>query len=129
MLKLDDAKPGATLLWSNDTRNENTINPATSTPVIDGNHVYGLSNYGVLRCLEVATGKPVWETQALTNEHVMYASAYFVRNGDRYFINNDRGDLIIAKLSPQGYEELSRSTLITPTHPQIRRREAGLVAH
>jgi outer membrane protein assembly factor BamB len=129
MVKLDDKKPGATLLWSNDTRNEDTINPATSTPVIDGDYVYGLSSFGTLRCLEVATGKLVWETQALTKEHVMYVSAYFVRNGDRYFINNDRGELIIARLSPKGYEEVSRSQLITPTHPQIRRREAGLVAH
>jgi outer membrane protein assembly factor BamB len=129
MVKLDDKKPGATLLWSNDTRNEDTINPATSTPVIDGDYIYGLSAFGTLRCLEVATGKLVWETQALTKEHVQYVSAYFVRNGDRYFINNDRGELIIAKLSPKGYEEISRSQLITPTHPQIRRREAGLVAH
>ena len=91
--------------------------------------MYGLSNYGTLRCLELATGRLVWETQALTNERVMYASAYFVRNGDRYFINNDRGELLIAKLSPKGYEEISRRTLITPTHPQIRRRAAGLVAH
>ena len=129
MLKLDDKKPGAALLWSNDTRNEDTINPSTSTPVIDGDYVYGLSNYGTLRCLEIATGKVVWETQALTKERVLYASAYFVRNGDRYFINNDRGELIIARLSPKGYQEISRASLIAPTHPQIRRREAGVVAH
>jgi outer membrane protein assembly factor BamB len=129
MLKLDEEKPGAALLWSNDTRNEDTINPATSTPVIDGDYVYGLSSYGTLRCLELTTGKVVWETQALTKERVLYASAYFVRNGDRYFVNNDRGELIIAKLSPKGYEEISRSRLIEPTHPQIRRRESGLVAH
>jgi hypothetical protein len=129
MVKLDDKKPAAAMLWSNDTRNEDTINPATSTPVIDGDYIYGLSSFGTLRCLEVGTGKLVWETQALTKEHVQYVSAYFVRNGDRYFINNDRGELIIARLSPKGYEEISRSQLIAPTHPQIRRREAGLVAH
>ena len=129
MIKLDEHKPAATLLWSNDTRNEDTINPATSTPVIQGDYVYGLSSYGTLRCLEATTGTLVWESQALTKEHVMYTSAYFVRNGDRYFINNDRGELVIAKLSPKGFEETSRSTLIAPTHPQIRRREAGLVAH
>ena len=129
MLELDEKKPAATLLWSNNTSKEDTINPATSTPVIEGDYVYGLSSYGTLRCLELATGKLVWETQALTKERVMYASAYFVRNGDRYFINNDRGELIIAKLSPKGFQEISRSTLITPTHPQIRRRAAGLVAH
>lgn len=129
MLKLDDKKPGATVVWSNDTRNEDTINPSTSTPVIEGDYVYGLSNYGTLRCLEIATGKVVWETQALTKERVLYASAYFVKNGDRYFINNDRGELVIAKLSPKGYQEISRASLIAPTHPQIRRREAGIVAH
>lgn len=129
MLELDDTKPSAKLLWSNDTSKEDTINPSTSTPVIQGDYVYGLSNYGTLRCLDLATGKLVWETQALTKERVLYASAYFVRNGDRYFINNDRGELVIAKLSPKGYEEISRSTLITPTHPQIRRRAAGVVAH
>jgi len=129
MLKLDEQKPGAAMLWANDTRKEDTINPSTSTPVIDGDYVYGLSNYGTLRCLEIATGRLVWESQALTKERVLYASAYFVRNGDRYFINNDRGELVIAKLSPKGYEEISRATLITPTHPQIRRREAGVVAH
>ena len=91
--------------------------------------MYGLSNYGTLRCLEVGTGKVVWETQALTKERVLYASAYFVRNGDRYFINNDRGELVIARLSPKGYQEISRASLIAPTHPQIRRREAGVVAH
>jgi outer membrane protein assembly factor BamB len=129
MYRLNDQKPGATLVWSNDTRKEDTINPSTSTPVIDGNYVYGLSSYGTLRCLEAETGKRVWETQELTKERVMYVSAYFVRQGDRYFINNDRGELIIAKLSPKGYEEISRTQLITPTHPQIRRRQAGLVAH
>ena len=117
------------LVWSNNTRNEDTINPSTSTPVIDGDYVYGLSDFGTLRCLEIATGKMVWETQALTKERVLYASAYFVRHGDRYFINNDRGELVIAKLSPKGYQEISRASLIAPTHPQIRRREAGVVAH
>jgi hypothetical protein len=38
-----------------------------------------------------------------------------VRRGDRYFVNNDRGELIIARLSPRGYEELDRTHLIEPT--------------
>ena len=31
------------------------------------------------------------------------------------FINNDRGELIIAKLAPDGYHEISRTPLIKPT--------------
>ena len=46
-----------------------------------------------------------------------------MRNGDRYFINNDRGELIIARFSPAGYEEIGRIELIAPTSdPGNRRR-------
>ena len=65
-----------------------------STPVIDGEYVYGIDNDGQLRCLEAATGKLVWKTAALLKERAMYGTAFFVRNGDRYFINNDRGELV-----------------------------------
>ena len=64
-----------------------------------------------------ATGKLVWKTDALLKEHAMYGTAFFVRNGDRYFINNDRGELVIAQLSPKGFEEIGRTKLIEPTHP------------
>ncbi len=52
-----------------------------------------------------------------------------VKNGDRFFINNDRGELIIAKLSPKGYEEISRVELIEPTNKSTMniRRERGAV--
>ena len=53
----------------------------------------------------------------------MYGTAFFVRHGDRYFINTDRGELVVAKLSPKGFQEISRATLIEPTHPYPRRRE------
>ena len=50
-------------------------------------------------------------------------SGFIVRHGDRYFINNDRGELMIAKLTPAGYEEVSRTQLIKPTTPPENRRE------
>jgi hypothetical protein len=37
--------------------------------------------------------------------------------GDRYWLFNERGEVIIANLTPAGYEELDRSPqLITPTN-------------
>ena len=30
-----------------------------------------------------------------------------VRHGDRYVINNDRGELIFAQLTPEGYREIA----------------------
>ncbi len=36
-------------------------------------------------------------------------------NGDRYFLSNEKGELIIARLSPKGYEEIDRATILAPT--------------
>ena len=76
-----------------------------------------------MRCLHAATGERVWETQQVVGERVRWASAQIVRNHDRVFINNDRGELIIARLDPDGYHELSRTQLIAPTSPAGNRRE------
>ena len=46
-----------------------------------------------------------------------------VKNRDRVFINNDRGELIVSRLSPAGYEEISRTQLIAPTSNPGNRRE------
>jgi len=40
---------------------------------------------------------------------------------------NDRGQLIIAKLSAKGYQEISRTRLIKPTTNPGNRRELGAV--
>ena len=39
-----------------------------------------------------------------------------MKHEDRFFLFNDLGDLIIANLSPKGYEELSRTRIIEPTN-------------
>ncbi len=131
MMDLDPARPKAKLAWKGASESEiNTdgLHSITSTPVIDGDYIYGVCSYGQFRCLEVATGKRVWETQAVTKEKARWASAFLVRHGDRYFINNDRGELIIAKLSPKGYDEIARTPLIKPTATAgIGRREMKAV--
>ena len=38
-------------------------------------------------------------------------------------MNNDRGELIIVKPSPDGYHEISRTPLIKPTSPPGNRRQ------
>jgi outer membrane protein assembly factor BamB len=125
MMQLDDKRPAATVLWKGKSNSEvqtDGLHAVVTTPAIDGEYIYGLCSYGQLRCLNAATGERVWESQAVTKERVRWASGQIVRQGDRYFINNDRGDLIIAKLSPKGYEEISRTALIKPTAAPGNRR-------
>ncbi len=42
-------------------------------------------------------------------------TAFLVKSGDRFFITSETGHLIIARLSPQGYEEISRWKMLEPT--------------
>jgi hypothetical protein len=41
---------------------------------------------------------------------------HFTVNGNSVFIYNELGELILAKLSPGGYEEICRTTLVEPTY-------------
>jgi outer membrane protein assembly factor BamB len=126
MLALDDKKPAARVVWKGTSDSEiqtDGLHAVITTPVILGDYIYGLCSYGQFRCLRAKTGERVWETQAVTKERARWASGVMVRNGDRLFINNDRGELLIVKPSPDGYQEISRTQLIKPTSPPQNRRE------
>lgn len=130
MLALDRDKPAARMLWKGSSDSEiktDGLHALITTPVIDGDYIYGICSYGQLRCLNAKTGERLWESLAVTGEKARWAAGFLVRHDDHFFINNDRGELIIAKLSPQGYEEISRTKLIKPTSNPGNRRELGAV--
>jgi outer membrane protein assembly factor BamB len=126
MLTLDPKRPGASVKWKGKSDSEiqtDGLHAVITTPVIIGDYIYGICSYGQFRCLKASTGERVWETQAVTKERARWASGVIVRHGDRLFINNDRGELIIVKPDPSGYQEISRTNLIKPTsQPQNRRQ-------
>jgi len=74
-----------------------------TTPVIDAMCVYGICSYGQLRALEISSGHRLWESQELAGEEARWTAGFIVRQGRRYFINTDRGDLVIARLTPEGF--------------------------
>jgi len=122
-LALDRDKPAAKVLWRlapGEEANEAKVNCLMSTPILRDGHLYGVALYGALRCLLTATGERVWETREATGEGRWW-NAFLVPNGDRVFIANEQGELIIARLSPSGYEEISRAKLISPTGKALRR--------
>lgn len=126
MLALDERKPAATVVWKGTSDNEvqtDKLHAVTATPVIIGEHIYGLCSYGQFRCLLRRSGERVWESQQLIKERARWAAGQIVRNGDLLYINNDRGDLVIVKPQPDGYNEISRTPLIKPTTNPNNRRE------
>jgi WD40 repeat protein len=110
MLKLDSTKPAASVLWQTGSKPTTTI----STPMFqDDDRFYGILGNGSLACLDAATGKEVWSTREPTSGS--YGNAHLTPNGDRVFLFNHTGHLILAKLRPQGYQELGRCPLVEPT--------------
>jgi outer membrane protein assembly factor BamB len=127
---LELAGEKARMAWKGKSDSEidsDGLHAVVNTPVIQGDYIYGICSYGQFRCLNLKTGERLWETMEVTREKARWASGFIVRQGDRYFINNDRGELIIARLSPQGYHEISRTHLIEPTSNPGNRRELGAV--
>jgi outer membrane protein assembly factor BamB len=124
LLKLDKDKPGATVAWKSHDRGETpeqteTLHSIMCTPYIKDGYIYGVCSYGELRCLKEEDGSRVWEdlraTGKETKPSVRWANAFLTPQGDRWFLFNEAGDLIIAKLSPKGYEEIDRAHLLDAT--------------
>jgi hypothetical protein len=82
--------------------------------VIDGDYIYGVDSYGELRCLEKMTGNRVWEDLTATAK-TRWGTIFFVKHEDRWFMFNEAGELMIGKLTPEGFNEISRTKLIEPT--------------
>jgi len=99
-----------------------------STPRIRDGHVYGADGEGVLRCLDLKTGNQLWEDRTAVPENT-WATIHLVQNGDRTWLFNERGELIIGRLAPDGFEEISRAQLLEPTTGQLRRRGGVTWSH
>ena len=121
MLKV--SADNAEMLWRGNGENEiNTdkLHSIMPTPVVTPENIFGICSHGQLRCLKTDTGERVWETLEATGSGRWW-NAFLIPQGDRYFLHNEQGDLIIAELSEAGYKELSRAKLIEPTRAVQRR--------
>ena len=133
LLELHAHKPAARMIWQGKGNSElpdqtDGLHSLISTPLIQGDYIYGVCSYGQLRCLQMRTGRRIWETFEMTASG-RWAAALIVRNEDRYFVNNDLGDLIIAQFTPDGYHEIDRTKLIDSTSRSVfgSRRRVRLV--
>jgi len=121
MVKLSGDK--STVLWRSHVESEqpnrtDTLNSIMPTPFIRDGFIYGVCSYGELRCLRVDNGKRVWMTLQATGaraENERWANAFLIAQGDRFFLPNEKGDLLIARLTPKGCEPIDRAHILEPT--------------
>ena len=116
MMRLNQDRPAASMLWQGGARSEmpdqtDGLHALITTPLIIGDYIYGVGSYGELRGLDARTGERLWMSDEMTAQ-ARWGAAFFVRHGDRYFVNNDDGYLLIAQFTPEGYVELDRTRLI-----------------
>jgi outer membrane protein assembly factor BamB len=121
LLKLDREKPAVTEVWRG--KKNHAIYPVNSTPIIEDGILYGVDQPGPLMAVKLETGERLWETFEPTTGtgRMNSGTAFLVKNGDRFFLFSETGHLVIAKLSPKGYEELSRAKILEPTQEAFGR--------
>ena len=121
-LGVDGVSPN--VLWrtgaESTERHNDSLHAIMCSPIVTEDCIYGVGSHGELRCLDTKMGKIVWETHDATGSDRWW-NAFLVPHGDRVVISNEQGDLIFAKLSRDGYKELSRAKMIEPTQPISRR--------
>ena len=123
MLELRADAALATPVWPKSRDLARRILSNTSTPLLKGENVYSAKSGGELVCLDARTGEQVWATEKPT-ELKQGASIHLTPNGDAVWLFTDEGNLIRARLTPQGYEELGRAHLLEPTSPFAGKRLA-----
>ncbi len=116
MIRLDLDNRTAELAWQADTRNG--VAGSMNTPFLLDGQIYADGVSGRYTCANLDSGKREWTSyQPSTGDRpALFANVFTVKHEDRFFLANDLGDLIIAKLSPTGYEEISRAHVVEPTH-------------
>lgn len=123
LLKVNQDDLTVAKVWRRKGANEretNSLHCMISTPVLQGEHIYGVDSYGQLRCLDLHTGDRIWESLDAVPKN-RWANIHMVKNQDNIWMFNESGELIISKLSPKGFHEISRTKLIKPTKGQLNR--------
>ena len=131
LLKLNPDKLAVEEIWRRKGRsvqNTDSLHCCISTPILEGDYIYGIDSYGELRCLDLHTGDRIWESLEAVPK-ARWANIHMVRQEDKVWMFNERGELIISKLSPNGYQEISRTKLIEPTEGQLGQRGGVCWSH
>ncbi len=131
LLKVHQDRLAVGQLWqrrgASETRTD-ALHCCISTPIIQGDYIYGVDSHGELRCLDLKTGDRLWEDLTAVPK-ARWSNIHMVRNGNKIWMFNERGELVISQLSPTGFHEISRAKLIDPTQAQLDQRGGVTWSH
>lgn len=114
----------AKVVWSGTPKTSASSANASPIADADGRTIYAIeANGSSLVAIDPKSGDRLWETQEPTlgkkegRDRARHGTVFVVREGetDRYWLTSETGHLILAKLTSDGYEEISRQPLVEPT--------------
>ncbi|MEM1443166.1 MAG: PQQ-binding-like beta-propeller repeat protein, partial [Verrucomicrobiota bacterium] len=109
-------------------RNTEGLHSLMGSPVWIDDHFYGVDSYGTFRGLRASDSVRVWETDMVV-PLTRWSTVFPIREGttgNRVWILNEVGELILTDLKPEGYDEIDRTPLIEPTQ-EVRQRDYLIV--
>ena len=116
VIQLDQEKPDAEIYWRGNNRNSAYCSNAT--PFIQDGTVYAVDcEKSSLIAFDLESGDRHWATKkpAIGDKRGRHGTAFIVKHEDRFFLFSETGDLILANLTPDKYEELGRFHVLEPT--------------
>jgi outer membrane protein assembly factor BamB len=131
MVRTPKEKVTVDILWravGPDEQHTKSLHAMIGTSIVEGDLVFGTDSYGEFRCLDASTGERIWEDNTAV-PRARWATIHMVRESDRVWMFNERGELMITKLSRDGLKILSRSQLIAPTRDQLGQRGGVCWSH
>ncbi len=121
MIKLAADKPAAEVVWKN--KKGSGISPVNVQPFVEGDILYGFNEDGHMFAVEIPSGKRLWDEGGPLGENPPPSgTAFIIKHGDRFFLFAETGHLVIAKLTPKGYEEIDRTKVLEPTNNAFGRK-------
>ena len=80
--------------------------------------------------MQAEDGKRIWESlEPIVGKEERWGNVFVTPHEDRYFLFNELGELLIANLSSEGYEEVSRAKLIEPNGTDMQNRRSIVWSH
>lgn len=142
MLQLTDNPTKVNELWAGTPKT--AVYGGNVTPILYDGVLYGSDcGLGAFIAADAKTGERLWESFEPTRKgetrRISHGSAFVTHltETDRFLLFSELGDLILARLTREGYEEISRAHVIEPTgeafgrgvvwsHPAYANRRAYL---
>jgi outer membrane protein assembly factor BamB len=100
------------------------------SPVIYQGHVYFCNTVGVAECVELATGRTVWEERLPATASAGEIWGSMVRAGDLLYVVNQSGDTFVLKASPK-FELIATNPVgeLSNSTPALSRGQVFLRTH